>query len=984
MTDTQLTTMNFESFMQSRLLKKDSTQPITHIEFGGEFNNKKYHVTEDDYPEMMKLYYKHVIKPKREHHILERQLTFKSDEKGPCLIDLDFQHSADLKERQYTMEDIDVFINLFLDEISKTFELDDINFHVVVQEKPSPRMITKGERTFLKDGIHISFMVGMESVHQQFIRQEVLKILSAKWKHISSLNTMDDIYDKCIPTGTNCWLAPYSKKKDDVHSYKITKVYSVSYECDSDSWVKMTIVNDPSQVDQYLAQNYKNLFIRNKEIASIVLEKDEATEKIQVFKNKNTKPVNQNNIQAVVSSGNINVGGDENYQIPLSTIRQISNREELEKTLQLFLDYLPQSKHDLLEAYRYTMTLPESYYGSGSYSKWIKVGFALRNIDIYLLIVWLAFSAQSPTFDFNTSVHEICDHWMKFQHHIIGGVRKESIMYWSRSENPEGYQQVREQSIDYYIEKSIESLTLDQLNGKGRNRGCCDYDIATVVYRLKKGYFVSTSIKTNSWYMYKKHYWIKDDSGTSLRNTLSEEIRMLYMEKARDMRNKANQVKTPEGELDIESEKYKLLYAKADILLNISMKLANTHDKNNIMQECRELFYDKDFEKTLDQDRYLLCCENGVIDFRNKTFRKGTPEDYLSKCTKINFREIDEKKDAPMMKEISDYMSKLFPIPELCEYAWNHLASILIGDTAKTQCLHYWNGHGQNGKSMLVKFMQSILGEYVTDLDISFFVHDRPGRGKATPELLSLIGSRMAITAEPSEGEKLNEGPMKQLTSGVDSISYRGLFKEQESFVPQCHSVIMANHFLPVRSTDHGTWRRIVVLSFMSLFTNNPVNDDPDRPYQFKKEDNFEEKFKQWGPLFLAMLTKRAYVNQGSLIPCKLVQEASDEYRKREDVVATFISENIMKVDDKKQRVRKNDLIRSFRDWYDTVHASKAPNKALELSNQMEKIFGPYSTQPAGWIGAVFKTNYTTPPEFVSHVTDSETESISTKNTTET
>lgn len=960
-----------QQFLNERIIKKDSNLELTHIEYGGEFSNKKFHIKNEDYLEYKRLYYKDVLKIDRTHNILERQLIHKTDNCGPMLIDIDLRHESSLQTRQYNMTDVDNLVQLYLDIILKTFEIEeDTQFQVIVQEKQDARITTKKDSTYLKDGIHLIFTIGLTSIHQLFIRKKIIEKIQKIWNHIKIENTWDDVFDKCISNGTNSWLAPNSKKKDETMHYKITKVFNITYDNENDKWNSFAILTEPKQLSNYLSQNYKSLFIRDTPACCIHLEKDCVLDEIQAFRNKNIKPNTEQVASKNTSFGTI-IGGDESYQLPISAVRQIKNREQLEGCITAFTENLPSHKHHLLEAYLYAMTLPESYYGIGSYDKWIKVGFALKNTDIYLLIAWVYFSAQSPTFDFINGVDEICDHWTKFQQHEIGGVRKESLMYWSRNEDQTKYQEVREQSTDYYIEKSVESLTLDQLNGKGKNRGCCDYDIAYVVYWLKKGYYVSTNIKTNSWFMFNGTYWTKDDCGTSLRSTLSTDVRNLYWTKALDMRNKANQIKTSEGEIDIECEKYKLLYAKSDILLNISIKLANTHDKDNVMRECRELFYDRDFEKNLDQDRYLLCCTNGIVDFRNKVFRKGTPEDYVSKCTKIKLREVDETVDADIISQINDYMNKLFPIPELCEYAWTHLASVIVGDTSKTQCLHYYTGVGQNGKSMLVKLMQMILGDYATDLDINFFVNDRPGRGKATPELERLIGARLAITAEPSEGERLNEGPMKQITSGVDSISYRGLFKEQDSFIPQCHSIIMANHFLPITANDHGTWRRIRVLIFLSLFTNNPVQNDPDKPYQFKKEDNFEEKFKIWAPVFLAMLVKISYVNQGSCETCPIVTAESEKYRQREDIIAAFIDENVEIAED--QRIRKTQLNKKFRDWYkDTQGISKIPsNKTQELNNSMEKFCkGPAKAN--GWQNVKFKQDYNKPPEIINENTDSE------------
>jgi P4 family phage/plasmid primase-like protien len=421
-------------------------------------------------------------------------------------------------------------------------------------------------------------------------------------------------------------------------------------------------------------------------------------------------------------------------------------------------------------------------------------------------------------------------------------------------------------------------------------------------------------------------------------------------------------IKTPDGDVDVENEEHILLKTRVNLLIEIATRLGKTKDKDNIMRECREQFYDKKFESKLDQNRYLLCFLNGVIDFKDKRFRKGYPEDYISKCTQTDYHPLDPVKDKTSIAEIHDYFNKLFPIPELCTYMWDHLASVIIGDTAKTQCLHYYTGIGQNGKSMLVKLIQMILGDYATELDVSFFVNERPSRGKATPEIMCLVGSRFAVTAEPSEGEKLNEGPMKALTSGTDKITYRGLFKDQESFIPQVHSVIMANHYLPVKSRDHGTWRRIRVIKFLSLFVDDP---DENEEYQFKQEDDFDEKFKKWGPIFMSMLIEIAYVNQGALKICPKVKEYSDEYKKGQDYIAEFISDKIIKAPS--QRLKKEQVLEEFTSWYTSNYQSKIVGKKQELFNAIDKEFGGRNKEGT-WDGITLKTNHTELPSITTTV----------------
>ena len=91
------------------------------------------------------------------------------------------------------------------------------------------------------------------------------------------------------------------------------------------------------------------------------------------------------------------------------------------------------------------------------------------------------------------------------------------------------------------------------------------------------------------------------------------------------------------------------------------------------------LFFDKDFMTNLDQNPYLLCFNNYVVDFKTKTYRKGQPDDFISKCTNIDYVPLDVVKHASIMQEINQFIDELFPDKELRRYMWEHLASVLVG-----------------------------------------------------------------------------------------------------------------------------------------------------------------------------------------------------------------------------------------------------------------------------------------------------------------
>ena len=128
--------------------------------------------------------------------------------------------------------------------------------------------------------------------------------------------------------------------------------------------------------------------------------------------------------------------------------------KESVEVIKQFIDSISTANYDLKDAYYYAMTLPVSYYGEGSYTKWIKVGWSSKNTSDKLLIVWLAFSAQSPTFHFS-SIPDLCEQWRKFEVRTQNGVTKLSLMHWSKTDAPDDFERVRLNSLDYFVDETL-------------------------------------------------------------------------------------------------------------------------------------------------------------------------------------------------------------------------------------------------------------------------------------------------------------------------------------------------------------------------------------------------------------------------------------------------------------------------------------------------------------------------------------------------
>ena len=72
----------------------------------------------------------------------------------------------------------------------------------------------------------------------------------------------------------------------------------------------------------------------------------------------------------------------------------IANEETLDSMLEDMFEEMGTSNYRIKESHQYVMSLPANYYGPGSFTKWIRVGWALANTSPKLFLSWLKFSCQ--------------------------------------------------------------------------------------------------------------------------------------------------------------------------------------------------------------------------------------------------------------------------------------------------------------------------------------------------------------------------------------------------------------------------------------------------------------------------------------------------------------------------------------------------------------------------------------------------------------
>ena len=883
-----------------------------------------YVIDKSELPTFYSLYHDSIFIKKKAEYLTEKQL----EEAGPILVDFDFRYNYDVVSRQHTSQHIQDMMGFYADELKKLLVFDsETEFHIYIMEKQNINRVQDGSVT--KDGIHMIIGIHMSHTLQMILREKMIQTMKDIWSDLPLTNTWDKVLDEGITTGKTNWQM-YGSRKPGNEAYELTQIFKVTF--------------DPSDGEFMMEENSVKDFDLSKNLALLSAQYDQhphfetqpsLQEEIERMKGKRKQNSTiRRNCRTKVKL--LEENDDEDQEIMLD---EITNKDKLARAMDKILKELKPTEWEIKETHMYTQVLPAKYYEPGSHLLNRQVAFALKNTDERLFLSWIMLRSKADDFKYG-SIPELYHDWKKYfktENRSNNSVTRKSIMYWAKQDNYEEFLKVKRSTVDHFVEQTLDTPT--------------EYDYAMVLYQIFKDKYVCTSLSNKSWYVYKNHKW-EVDAGQSLRMAISKDMHNIYQEKLESLTNEIHHYENNDDRAEFIKKKMKSVS-------EICIKLKRTVDKNNIMREAMELFYDNHFVRNMDANRYLLCFSNGVYDFsnfkkekgesgeerqqegRDGVFRNGYPQDYITKTTGIPYIPYDEKNEtiALYKNEIIRFMEQLFPIPDLNKYMWDHLASCLIGINMN-QTFNIYRGSGSNGKSMLTQLMSLALGQYKGTVPITLVTEKRGNIGGTSSEVIQLKGIRYAVMQEPSKEVKLNEGIMKELTGG-DPIQARALYAESETFMPQFKLVVCTNSLFEINSNDDGTWRRIRICDFLSKFVGEKeTHTDDATAHIFPKDKDLEEKLPKWAPVFASMLVERLLKTKGHVDDCDIVQASSNRYRQGQDHISAYVDEMIIKTGIITDKVRKGELTNEFKIWFQNSQGVRKQPKGIELYEYMDKKFG--------------------------------------------
>jgi P4 family phage/plasmid primase-like protien len=578
------------------------------------------------------------------------------------------------------------------------------------------------------------------------------------------------------------------------------------------------------------------------------------------------------------------------------------------------LKYRTENKEILIKrACKYASMLSKER--AKEYEDWRNVGLALHSIDSSLLHIFDAFSQKcESSYKKAKDGKGGCEFfWKQIKTQSNGNLLTiRSLAYWANQDNPKEFIKFNKEEFKNILIKSMENNT---------------YTIAKAFHTKYVDKYVCSSIKANDWYEFTNHRWVRIEEAHTIKTALSEEFAGEYHKEISELSAKAATAQAYEkDELNSKISKY----------TKIAQNLMNISYKKLVIEECKSLFYDKNFQEKLDSCRTIIGCNNGVYDLKLRKLRDGQPDDYLSLNTKNDYINFSEK--MPYLKNIKDFHKQILRQEAKRKYMLRLAASCVCGDI--NELLPILTGGGSNGKSAFNDTLFQAFGDYYMSCPITMITRKRGNSNETSPEKVRMKGKRCGIFQETDDGEKLNVGIMKEFTGG-DTVLVRDLFKpssEMIEYKPQMHYFLTCNQLPGVPSNDAGTWRRIRVIDFDSNFVNNPT-----LPNEFKINTNLKEEIKSWGSTLLSYLihiyeTECQGVNYMEEPPEVLL--STSQYKMENDTYTEYVLSKITKTNSVTDMINQNDLFIDFKNWYRDYVDSKAQPKRPEFIKAANKILG--------------------------------------------
>jgi putative DNA primase/helicase len=353
---------------------------------------------------------------------------------------------------------------------------------------------------------------------------------------------------------------------------------------------------------------------------------------------------------------------------------------------------------------------------------------------------------------------------------------------------------------------------------------------------------------TGHWYIWAGTHWRQDDDGAIQRHAKTT-ARAIYDEAA---------TAAQAGNDDLAAQLAKWARASAaesrrNAMLNLAraeLPIAITHDRLNTHD-------------------LLVNVQNGTLDLTTGRLRPHDRGDLLTYVLPVEYD------PAAVCPTWDTFLGRVMG-RDLADFLARAVGYTLSGLTIE-QCLFFLYGRGANGKSTFIETVMALLGDLGHKARAQVLMLAE--RERVSNEVAALAGRRLVVTSELSDGGRLDEGLVKDLTGG-DSMSARFLYGEPFTFKSTFKLWLYGNHKPTIAGTDDGIWRRVRLIPFTVQI--------PEK----ERDATLPAKLRAELPGILAWAVRgwQDFQRHGLGAPAAVTQ-ATAEYRAESDIMGQFLGE---------------------------------------------------------------------------------------------
>lgn len=541
------------------------------------------------------------------------------------------------------------------------------------------------------------------------------------------------------------------------------------------------------------------------------------------------------------------------------------------------------------------------------YDLWLKIGMAIHHetagegIDL-----WDTWSSQASNY---AGYDDIVNRWASFADNKGANITAKTLIKLGNEANAKAEIELKKAVLDEYVEKinqTTDTHTLEQVAKQiGKDLNVDDFSLVngvqsaikekwqkvspTTITRpvintmmgLKKSYGIEDVIKvrsfteegnanrlirdqdgkimyvaeTDMWYLWTGNYWRKS-SAVEIEQLARETVNNLvqdYMDMA-------------DGGIMGDDLDFLKKSFEAKMITNM-VKFAKS-DKQVLTH----------FEQ-LDGNHNLLGVGNGAIDLTTGKLHDPEPKDCITIASGVDYI---AKADCPVWDQT---LQDIFAGDDkVIHFVQKLIGYAVLGNPVESLFVIMY-GDGSNGKSTFINTIRDVLGNHAKIANAETFLGTAANSSGAPREdILRLLGSRIVTITEPDEGGVLREGLVKAMTGGEALPARAAYGRTTVEVKPTWTAFMPTNHKPIIKGTDHGIWRRMMLIPFTVNFDNHPtIKKDPDRMEKLKAEHS--------GILAWIVNGALLYRKEG-LKPPKKIDDTRNEYKDEMDLLSDWIKQD--------------------------------------------------------------------------------------------